>query len=89
MTVEAGVMGVPAPWPYSRSPLAVSMTTAARRSPRAGSFSSGPRVARRAAAALSGVSRVSGAELSTAAERAARTAGALGAGAGPDGAADS
>lgn len=89
LMVEAGVMAVSAPFPYSRLPVAVSMTTAVRTVPRAEAFSNGVRVSRRSVVAPSGVSGASGADLLTPVLRPARTAGALGAGAGPDGGAAS
>lgn len=86
LTVEAGVMGASAPFPYSRLPVAVSMTTALRRVPSAESFSRGSSTEPSPAAAPSWVS---GADRSAAVPSAASTAGALGAGAGPAGASGS
>lgn len=77
LMVEAGVIAVVAPFPYSCFPVAVSMTDAATLSPSSGTPMSGARVSRSAAASL-GASWV-------VVPSAGRTAGALGAGRGPSG----
>ncbi len=78
-TVDAGVMGVAAPRAYNCLPVDASTTTAVRTEPRAGASSSGPSAVSRALAPAGAVSPA-------VAPGALRTAGALGAGAGPSGA---